>query len=511
MTQSTNLVDAPSQEPGTDLDTAFHDAGINFDRSSGDALSAGPEIGNTVMGRARSEWLGHARDVVALSLPLMGTMAGNLLMMMVDRICLARYSSATLAASGPAVFTAMTVITFFTATANLSRSCVAQAHGRADGSGAKREAALGVIVALGLAVVLLATTPLLRMVPHLSGRPIEIRELESSFLELSTLFGAVMVINVSLSSYFNGIGRAKVTLYVSLAGQLIAAFFIYGLIFGRFGLPELGMQGSALGTLVGTSVMLALYTCLLPTRLLSDGLSHWVGEGWRRLRGQVMFRLRRGLASGLAAGLDVLGNTAFVWLAAVLGPIALAANNVNLTLNYLAIIPIIGMGIGCSVLCGNTIGKGEFDRVLPILRSTVLVEGVYVLLVSMVQVFAPVWLLKPFGLETNDPITMSTAIDTARVLWTYSASFVFSMTGAAVLESFGMTRFILATRILLMWGMSIPLIYAVTHYGAGDSTWLPTIWIIGSVFECAIGTLYFWRIRQATEQRLNSLKPSTTT
>src|SRR6218665_2186657 len=45
--------------------------------------------------------LGLAREVVRMSLPLMGTMAGNLLMMLVDRICLAQYSSDTLAASRP--------------------------------------------------------------------------------------------------------------------------------------------------------------------------------------------------------------------------------------------------------------------------------------------------------------------------------------------------------------------------------------------------------------------------
>jgi MATE family multidrug resistance protein len=441
-----------------------------------------------------------------MSLPLMGTMAGNLLMMLVDRICLAQYSSDTLAASGPAVFTAMTIITFFTATVNISRSCVAQAYGRSDESAARVEGALGLIVALGLGLVLLALSPLLQMIPHLSDRPLRIRELESSFLALSTLFGAIMVLNVSLSSYFNGIGRTKVTLYVGLLGQAVGAFFIYSLVFGRFGMPELGMRGSALGTLAGTVSMLGCYLYLLPDGFLGKALRHWIDDGWLKLRAQVAFRLRRGVASGLASGMDELGNTSFVWLAAVLGTVALAANNVNLTLNYLAIIPIIGLGIGCSVLCGNAIGKGEFDRVFPILRMTVLIEGAYVLLVSLAQLLAPAKLLLPFGLETSHPLIMSTAIDTARVLWTYSASFVFSMTGAAVLESFGMTRFILVTRIGLMWGLSLPLIYLATHYGAGDPAWLPRIWIIGSVFECAIGCIYFWRIKEATEQRLNFLQ-----
>lgn len=458
------------------------------------------------MKTARRLDMSLARDVVAMSLPLMGTMVGNLLMMLVDRICLAQYSKDTLAASGPAVFTAMTVITFFTATANLSRSCVAQAFGRSGEPAARVEGVLGMIIAAGLGLVLLSLSPLLAMVPSWGDHPPAIRALESSFLELSTLFGAVMVVNVSMSSYFNGIGRTKVSLYVGLLGQVIAALAIYGLVFGRFGLPELGMRGSALGTLVGTASMLMCYVFLLPRRSLRDGLKHWVGVGGRTLRSRVAFRLRRGVASGLAAGMDELGNTGFVWLAAVLGPIALAANNVNLTLNYLAIIPIIGLGVGCSVLCSNAIGRDDFDQIPTILKVTLLIEGAYVLAVSLAQVIAPTLLLQPFGLSTSDAQVLTTAVDTTRVLWTYSGAFVFSMTGAAVLEGFGMTRFILVTRIGLMWGVSLPLIYLATHHAAGDPDWLPRIWVIGSVIEFAIGCIYFWSIRQVTRKRLNYLQ-----
>ncbi|WP_201282252.1 MATE family efflux transporter [Chromobacterium phragmitis] len=443
---------------------------------------------------------------MAMSLPLMGTMVGNLLMMLVDRICLAQYSKETLAASGPAVFTAMTVITFFTTTANLSRSCVAQAFGRSGEPAARVEGVLGIIIGAGLGLVLLSLSPLLAMVPSLGGHPPAIRALESSFLELSALFGSVMVINVSMSAYFNGVGKTKVSLYVGLLGQVVAALAIYMLVFGRFGMPELGMRGSAFGTLIGTVTMLICYVILLPRGFLRDGFKYWADVGARTFRLQVVFRLRRGVASGLAAGMDELGNTSFVWLAAVLGPIALAANNVNLTLNYLAIIPIIGLGIGCSVLCSNAIGRNDFDLIPTILKVTLLVEGIYVLIVSLAQLIAPALLLQPFGLSTSDAQVQVTAVDTTRVLWTYSASFVFSMTGAAVLEGFGMTRFILVTRICLMWGISLPLIYLATHRGAGDPDWLPRIWIIGSVFEFTIGCIYFWNIRQATRKRLNLLQ-----
>ncbi len=47
---------------------------------------------------------GPGREVIRVSLSLMLVMGGNLIMMLVDRIALARYSEGTLLASGPAVF-----------------------------------------------------------------------------------------------------------------------------------------------------------------------------------------------------------------------------------------------------------------------------------------------------------------------------------------------------------------------------------------------------------------------
>jgi len=55
-------------------------------------------------------------------------MVGNLVMMLVDRLCVARHAPDTLATSGPAIFTSMAIIAFFCSTVGVSRSFIAQAH-----------------------------------------------------------------------------------------------------------------------------------------------------------------------------------------------------------------------------------------------------------------------------------------------------------------------------------------------------------------------------------------------
>ncbi|QXH37678.1 polysaccharide biosynthesis C-terminal domain-containing protein [Pseudomonas muyukensis] len=434
----------------------------------------------------------------------MGTMVGNLLMMLVDRLCLAHYSQDTLAASGPAVFTSLAIIAFFCSTVGVSRSFIAQANGRSGLDEAANEGALGLLLGIACAALLLVAAPLIAMIPHLSSRPPQIVSLESQYMFWAAIFGSVMTVDTALSSFFNGVGRTRETLIIGIVGQVVDSIFTVGLVFGRFGLPEMGMGGAAIGTLIGTLAMLTCYAVMLPREVWLALMNIFTGRG-KQLLHRLSFRLRRGAPSGVCAGMDQLGNTAFIWIVAVLGASALAANNVNLTINYLGIIPIIGLGIGCSILCATAAGERRYTDLAMILRVTVIIELCYVLLISSIQVTLPQVLLKAFGDLGHNPQTVALAIDTQRVLWTFSAAFIFSMTGAAVLESIGMARFTLVVRLVLMWAISIPLIYYVAMSNRNVPSSLITCWVIGSVFEFLIGAIYFWRIAKAIREAENRL------
>ncbi|MET9301301.1 MATE family efflux transporter [Micromonospora aurantiaca] len=456
--------------------------------------------------RARLD-LGTMREVIGVSLPLLFGMVGNLVMLLVNRICLARYSQETLEASGPAVFTASAIIVFFTATAAITRSYVAQAHGRGEPKEAAEEGAAGLVLGALLALLLVLCAPLIERIPQLSTRPESSVALESVYLWWAAHFGAVMVLNSAVSSYFNGVRKTRVVMLIGLLGQAVEIVLTIGLVFGRFGLPELGMRGAGVSTLISALVMFAAYVCCLPKGFFA-GFLRLVQAGRAVLLRKFSLRLRRGLPSGGAQWSEVMGQTAFVWIAAVLGTTALAANNVILSINYVAVIPLIGLGIGCSILTGNALGARDYPGIRRAITATVFIAGLYIVVVSFLQIVTPVWLLTPFGLQDADAATVQVAVDTSRVLWMYSVTFLFSMVGASVLESFGLARFSLLTRLVLVWGMSVPIIYGVSAANEGDPALLPTIWIIGSVFEAAIAAVTFWRIRKATRMQENNLVES---
>ncbi|WP_236242990.1 MATE family efflux transporter [Streptomyces sp. CC228A] len=449
-------------------------------------------------------------EVVRVSVPLMFGMVGNLVLMLVDRICLARYSEDALKASGPAVFTATTVIMVTTGAVGITRSYVAQAHGRGDKRGTMDEGANGFALGLLLAALLLAATPLLTRVPQLGGHPPHIQELEAQYLGLSTLFGAVMTLNMALSSYFNGLGRTRIPMTVGIIGQVVGVVMTVGLVFGRFGLPEMGMRGSALGTLCAVSVMFAGYAVCLP-RGYAAGFGRLLRQGAGRVAGVLWLRLRRGAPAGGSLSLEELGQTAFVWLAGVLGPVALAANNVALALNYAAVIPLIGLGMGCNILCGRAVGAGRHGDIPHIMRVTLTISGGYVAAVAALQILTPSLLLSPFGLGGAGSAVTDHAVDTSRVLWTYAAAFMFSMVGSGVLECLGLARFGFVARIVLMWCLCVPTLIVFVLLSRDDPDMLPVMWVIFSAFEAVMAAVCLWRIRRAVaggENRLHTDSPT---
>lgn len=445
-----------------------------------------------------------AKRVLTVSLPLMGSMIGSLLAMFVDRICLARYSNDTLIASGPAIYTATALVGFFTALVGFSRSCVAQAFGRSGKGEAAYQGAVGILIGAVFAMMFLLMAPLIELIPFLSNRPAAITHLESQFLYWSAYFGGAMTFNMSLSSYFNGIGRTRVTLTAGLIGQVAGIVATIGLVFGKFGLPELGMRGSAIGTLMGSLSVMACYVFCMPSEVWGN-LRALVFKRHGSMLADVLLRLKKGFILGASAGIDNFGNAAFIWVIAGLGSIALAANNINLTVNYMGIIPVLGLGIGCSVLCGNAIGENNYAQIPRVLLVTLAIELTYIVIISFFQIATPGALLSPFGLAHKPPEIQHASVATARVLWVYSLAFAFSMTGAAVLESFGLTRFLFVTRLVMMWIISIPTIYAITTAHVGNPNILPTCWVVGSSFEGVIGVLYFWRIWAAIKKRQNGI------
>ena len=121
----------------------------------------------------------------------------------------------------------------------------------------------------------------------------------------------------------------------------------------------MGIRGAALATVAAgfiVPVILAVPYFSRPVRKVFRTVANF-----RPDRILLMRLLRFGMPAGIQLALGVASFEIFVLLTGRLGHDALAASNIALSINLLAFMPLIGLGIAASILVGQYQGARESD------------------------------------------------------------------------------------------------------------------------------------------------------
>ncbi|MBI1779592.1 MAG: MATE family efflux transporter [Proteobacteria bacterium] len=161
-----------------------------------------------------------------------------------------------------------------------------------------------------------------------------------------------------LRSFIAVLDRVNVVLAIGMFGVLFNAIFNYGLIFGHFGLPALGIIGSGIASSTVNAVMfvlLAAYVLLHP-RLRRLGLWH----GLARFKPRRLIELfRLGLPISGAFMLEVGLFSAAGLLMGYVGTAALAAHQIALQVAGTTFMVPLGISQAATIRVGYHIGAGD--------------------------------------------------------------------------------------------------------------------------------------------------------
>ena len=97
----------------------------------------------------------------------------------------------------------------------------------------------------------------------LIGHETNIQELESEYWVYLTISGIFPIATGAMAGFFNGRGKTYPVMWASFAATSVNIILNYCLIFGNFGLPEMGIGGAGLATALSTMVNLVILTSLV--------------------------------------------------------------------------------------------------------------------------------------------------------------------------------------------------------------------------------------------------------
>lgn len=445
--------------------------------------------------RNRYDGPGGYREVLAVSLPLVVSMASSMVMHFTDRMFLANHSVDAIAAAMPAGMAVFLFMAFFMGTGGYVNVFVAQYTGA--GRPRRVGAALwqGVWFSLLSALLLALLAPLAGPFFSLTGHPQAVQRLETVYFQILALGAGTAVLASVLSCFYSGRGHTRVVMLVNMAGAALNIPLDYALIFGAWGLPELGIAGAALAT-IGSSA----FTCLLLAALIftrANEAAFGVRTSWRPERDLFARLMRYGLPGGVQFAMDMLAIAFFVFMVGRLGRVELAATNIVFSVSTLAFMPMIGLHIGVSTLVGQAIGRARSEDGARATTSAAHMALLYMGLLGLLFVLAPGALLDLFRPADASPAEFAAIVEAAAALLRFVALYnlfdAVAIVYSGALKGAGDTMYVMKAIALVALAAMIAPVTLLTTVFTGD---LYSLWACATLYICCLGAAFWLRYRQ---------------
>ena len=185
-------------------------------------------------------------------------------------------------------------------------------------------------------------------------------------------------------AFYIGTMQTKTLTLNSIVMVLSNVVFNWILIFGKFGIPALGIAGAAIGSTLAELVSLIFFLVYTATKTDTRkfGLNRPARFEWKELKGMLGISVWTMIENFLSV------STWFIFFLFVehLGERSLAISNIVRNVSGLIWVVLMAFSSTCSTLVSNMIGSGEQDRV-PGLIGRVLKMG-YAIISVVLVVFA---------------------------------------------------------------------------------------------------------------------------
>jgi len=428
--------------------------------------------------------------LVNLALPIVISRASYSVMLFVNRLFLSRVGKHELAASMSGGLTSMVLSAFVEGVVGYVTALVAQYYGAESPEKCTQSTTQAVYLALASYPVLLAFMPLIRVFFRLTGQEPALAELAIVYGQM-LLWGSILVIlRIALGSFFIGIGRTRIVMVANIVAALASVPANYLLVFGKLGLPAMGIRGAALGTMIGS---LASLVVLLWTYLRTINRAPYRCEGAWRLRPELMRRLLRfGIPTGVEPFLTWFAFNLFVQFMHSYGPDTAAAATIAFNFDAMAFVPMLGLGTAATSIVAQYLGARNPDGAEEAVRLTIRVAiGYSVLLVALfVGLTRPLVAIFSSGFESAGGDVATMAESMLRLLALYILANSCKLVHGGSLRAAGDTAWPMRAAIALHWVMAAATFWLVRVVGAHQFVSWSTLIIMNNIQSLALWYRY---------------------
>lgn len=249
------------------------------------------------------------------------------------------------------------------------------------------------------------------------------------------------------------VGQVKIPLFSSIGAFFVNVFFNYMFIFGKFGAPEMRIEGAALGTLIARTFEFCFICGYL--FFVDKKIGYRIKDLTTKSSSLIKTYISICLPVFISDTLLALGNSAVAMVMGRIGKEFVSANSITTVTQQLSTVLIQGICHASCIMTGHTLGEGNRKKAedeawtfLGLSAVVGLVGGGIIMLIS-----EPV--INFYNItDTTHAIASELMMSIAIIVVFQSMN---SILTKGVLRGGGDTKFLMAADILFLWIMSVPL------------------------------------------------------
>ena len=302
---------------------------------------------------------------------------------------------------------------------------------------------------------------------------------------ISTVFA--LGFNV-LKQFTDGICRPVVSMLFLMFGNVMNIFGNWILIYGKMGLPEMGLLGAGISTLLSRALILVLFALYIwKSKDFKEYVSAFRASLLSRVKMKHLFGIGYPVAVQMALESSTFSFAAI--MAGWLGVMELAAHQVVITISQLFFLMLQGLSFAISILVSGAFGKRDFAGIKEYVRKGyMMIISISVLLSVLLYVFR----FPAAGVFTDSPEVSGLAVSLFFILFAYQFGDGLQLCFANVLRGLQDVKPIMYAAFVSYYLIAIPAAYFLA-FKAGLG--LQGIWLGFPIGLTLAGVFFYSKYR----------------
>ncbi len=284
-------------------------------------------------------------------------------------------------------------------------------------------------------------------------KDLQVIELGSGYLRTVSISYIATAISYSFASVLRSTEEVRLPMFVSAFAIVIKTLLSYGLIFGHLGLPQMGVMGAALGTVVARFFECGLLITLAYRRRTAAAASFKEMNGFKA--GLFSRYIRTVLPVAFNEFAWSVGISTYSFVYARIGTEAIAAVNIVSSIENLAIVFFLALSDATGILIGNRIGAGEEHTAFEYGRRSLIIGFIFAILVGAVIILSKGWIIHIYKISAvSRDYVDKVLLVSGSTLWIRILNLLVIV---GILRAGGDTRFSMLLDISSVWFIGVPL------------------------------------------------------